>query len=74
VRQEAAAGTGKGRPDQPYRMRLPGFLLDEDEVGLGDVIKRATSLAGIKPCAGCARRAETLNRALSFTTVRRARR
>ena len=27
----------------PYRVRIPGFVA-ETEVGLGDVIKRATSL------------------------------
>ena len=51
---------------QPYRVRLPGFITDED-VGLGDVIKRATSAVGIKPCGGCARRAATLNRWMSFS-------
>jgi hypothetical protein len=74
VRREAATDTGEDRLDQPYRMRLPGFLLDDNEVGLGDVIKRATSLAGIRPCVGCARRAEALNRVLSFTAVRRGHR
>jgi hypothetical protein len=46
---------------QPYRVRLPGFITEE-EVGLGDVIKRATSSVGIKPCGGCERRAAALNR------------
>jgi hypothetical protein len=41
-------------------VRLPGFTADTD-VGLGDVIKRATSLVGIKPCGGCVERAATLN-------------
>jgi len=35
----------------PHRVRLPGFLV-EQEIGLGDVIKRATSAIGIRPCAG----------------------
>ena len=51
---------------QPYRVRLPGFISDE-EVGLGDVIKRATSAVGIRPCSGCARRAAALNRWVTFT-------
>jgi hypothetical protein len=51
---------------QPYRVRLPGFVSDED-VGLGDVIKRVTSTAGIRPCGGCAQRAATLNRWLVFS-------
>lgn len=51
---------------QPYRVRLPGFLSDE-EVGLGDAIKRVTYTGGIKPCGGCERRAATLNRWFVFT-------
>ncbi len=51
---------------QSYRVRLPGFISHED-VGLGDVIKRATSAAGIRPCGGCARRAAALNRWLTFS-------
>ncbi len=60
-----------GRPRQeggrqPYRVRLPGFVSDQD-VGLGDAIKHATSTIGISPCGGCARRAATLNRWLAFS-------
>jgi hypothetical protein len=51
-------------PPQP--VRLPGFLI-EHEIGLGDVIKRATSVIGIRPCAGCQRRAATLNRWMRFS-------
>ena len=54
---------------QPYRVRLPGFVTDED-IGLGDVIKRATSTLGIRPCGGCERRAAALNRWLAFTDRR----
>jgi hypothetical protein len=50
----------------PHRIRLPGFVMDE-EMGLGDVIKRATSYIGIKPCGGCERRAAMLNRWMVFT-------
>jgi hypothetical protein len=62
----------KAKPEQqqaqrePHRVRLPGFLVEE-EVGLGDVIKRASSSAGIKPCGGCAARAARLNRWMVFT-------
>jgi hypothetical protein len=56
-------------PDQsehaPRRARLPGFITD-DKIGLGDVIKRATSYVGIKPCGGCERRAAALNRWVVF--------
>lgn len=54
---------------QPHQVRLPGFISDE-EIGLGDVIKRATSAVGIRPCDGCARRAATLNRWMVFTSGR----
>ena len=57
-------------PDQselpPHRVRLPGFITDE-EIGLGDVIKRATSYFGMQPCGGCERRAAALNRWMVFT-------
>jgi hypothetical protein len=51
---------------QPHRVRLPGFLTDV-EIGLGDVMKKATSYIGIRPCVGCERRAATLNKWLVFT-------
>ncbi len=57
----------KQQPDsKPVRVRLPGFVND-NEIGLGDAIKRATSAMGIKPCGGCQKRAETLNRFVRFT-------
>jgi hypothetical protein len=52
--------------DEPRRVRLPGFVRDE-EIGLGDVIKRATTLFGARPCAACGRRAANLNRRIVFT-------
>jgi len=54
------------RRGKPHQIRLPGFVSDEP-VGLGDAIKRATSVAGIKPCGGCNRRARKLNSWLVFT-------
>jgi len=51
---------------QPYRVHLPGFIRDE-EIGLGDVIKRVTSAIGIRPCGSCEARAAVLNRWLAFT-------
>jgi hypothetical protein len=46
--------------NQPYRIRLPGFVSDK-EIGLGDAVKRVTYALGIKPCGGCERRAALLN-------------
>lgn len=54
-----------------YRARLPGFIGDE-EVGLGNVIKRVTSVFGIRPCSACERRAATLNHWLVFTGRRKS--
>lgn len=50
----------------PHRVRLPGFITEE-EIGLGDAIKRATAYLGIKPCGGCESRATALNRWLVFS-------
>ena len=50
---------------ETHRVRLPGFIT-EKEIGLGDVIKRATSGVGIRPCADAETRAAALNRWLSF--------
>jgi hypothetical protein len=47
-------------------VRLPGFLIEE-EIGLGDLIKKSTYAMGIKPCGGCERRAAALNRWMSFS-------
>ena len=57
--------TVKTAGEQPFRVKVPGFLTDE-EVGLGDVIKRVTSRLGIRQCGGCRNRAEILNNWLIF--------
>lgn len=51
---------------KPHRVRLPGFLIEE-ETGLGDAIKRVTYAMGIKPCGGCEKRAALLNRWAHFS-------
>jgi hypothetical protein len=51
---------------QPHRVRLPGFMVEED-MGLGDVVKRVTYAMGIKPCGGCETRAAALNRWMVFS-------
>jgi hypothetical protein len=63
---DSRAGGADRRQPQPHRVRLPGFVA-ETEVGLGEMIKRATSLAGIKPCGPCLERAAGLNRWLVFS-------
>jgi len=66
VNERPTDHSGPRPGDEPRRVRLPGFVPDE-AIGLGDVIKRATSAAGIKPCGGCAQRAARLNSRLVFT-------
>lgn len=52
--------------NEPFRIRLPGFIRNED-IGLGDVVRRVTYAAGIRPCGGCDKRAAALNRRVMFT-------
>lgn len=55
------------QPEHPaHRVRLPGFVTDED-VGLGDFVKRMTYSVGIRPCGGCEQRAAALNRWVGFS-------
>jgi hypothetical protein len=63
---ESEAGRAGQGPPEPHRIRLPGFIT-ETEVGIGDVIKRATSLVGIRPCGSCRERATSLNRWMVFS-------
>jgi len=65
-RYETTKLDGDEPQPQPHRVRLPGFLIDE-EIGLGDSIKRITYAMGIKSCGGCEQRAAALNRWMYFT-------
>ena len=49
-----------------HRVHLPGFVTDED-IGLGDVVKRMTYAVGIRPCGGCEGRAAALNSWMTFS-------
>ena len=40
----------------------------QQDIGLGDVVKKVTGAVGIKPCAPCLRRAEWLNQRVVFTS------
>jgi hypothetical protein len=64
--QTEAEDSNAPREATPLRVRLPGFIKDE-EVGLGDEIKRVTYAFGLQPCGGCERRAIALNRWIVFT-------
>ncbi len=63
-KQSVAPSETTERPT--HQVRLPGFLIEE-EVGVGDLIKKATYAMGIKPCPGCERRATALNRWMTFS-------
>ena len=63
---EGARAVNAAHKREPFKVRLPGFVSDAD-VGLGDVVKRATSYLGVMPCGGCEQRAATLNRWVTFT-------
>jgi hypothetical protein len=62
-KREREAGVSK---HPPHHVRLPGFLIEE-EVGLGDLIKKTTYAMGIKPCGGCEKRTAALNRWMTFS-------
>lgn len=49
---------------KPARLRLPGFVREE-EIGLGDLVSRTAAAIGVRPCGGCGRRAEAMNRWMS---------
>ena len=65
--KKKSTSASKKKKDEraPHRVPLPGFITEE-EVGLGDVIKRVTQTFGIKPCGNCEQRAAKLNRWLVF--------
>ena len=66
--KESESNNSPNQSDHPtHQMRLPGFITDE-EIGLGDVLKRVTSYIGIKTCGGCERRAAALNSWVVFTS------
>jgi hypothetical protein len=57
-----------GMPWQSGSVHKVGVPLPlSEEVGLGEVIKRATAALGIPACLPCKRRAEALNRRVVFT-------
>jgi hypothetical protein len=53
-----------------YSVRVPSFFTKGD-IGLGDLVKRATSSLGYKACTGCEQRAAALNRWVVFSSDRK---
>lgn len=66
MKEKQSIGNDQKELRQPHHVRLPGFLIDE-EIGLGDAVKRITYAMGIKPCGGCEKRAQALNRWVRFS-------
>ena len=58
---------GESAADEPasegaaVRVPIPG-LRPEQDIGLGSLFARVTSAFGVKPCGGCDRRKEALDR------------
>jgi hypothetical protein len=65
-KRETTSDPGKRTKRGPHRVRLPGFLVEE-EIGLGDAIKRVTYAIGINTCGDCEARAAALNGWLRFS-------
>lgn len=65
-KEEATEVRKVEKQQKPHRVRLPGFLIEE-ETGLGDAIKRVSYAMGIKPCGGCEKRVAVLNRWVHFS-------
>lgn len=57
----------EGDRDEKKRepIRLPNFG-NQREIGLGDLISSVASRMHVPPCGGCGRRAERLNRLVTF--------
>jgi hypothetical protein len=68
--EKDAGNTGRTGKAGRRQVRIPGFISDED-LGLGDAVTRATRRVGIRPCGGCARRAEAMNRWLTLSPGKR---
>jgi hypothetical protein len=66
MKEKKAVKKSKEEESPPHRVRLPGFLIEQD-IGLGDAIKHVTYAMGIKPCGGCEKRAAALNRWIRFS-------
>ncbi|MFI1965272.1 hypothetical protein ACH429_14365 [Streptomyces pathocidini] len=67
IRTKRETEPSASRPAR-FRVRLPGFLVEEEEIGLGDAIKKATTAAGIRPCGGCHGRAAALDQWVRFVS------
>jgi hypothetical protein len=54
---------GQRKPEKaPHRISLPGWMLKEEEIGLGEGLERVFHRMGARSCPGCKMRAAALNR------------
>lgn len=53
---------GQGVTAAKHEMRIPVRGIPEEGIGVGDAVKRVTDAFRIKPCNGCERRRNVLNR------------
>jgi hypothetical protein len=63
--EDGAESTNARGDGGRHRVRLPRFIVHEP-IGTGQLIKRATSAVGVRPCAPCEQRAARLDRWLRF--------
>tara|TARA_R100001463_G_scaffold94597_1_gene149148 strand:+ start:349 stop:618 length:270 start_codon:yes stop_codon:yes gene_type:complete len=60
-----SCGLGKCEGDDLFECCANCTHYEGRDRGLGDTIKRATTAVGIKPCGGCQKRREQLNKMTS---------
>ena len=56
------------QPTKPFQIALPGV---KHEIGLGELLARASKMVGVRHCAGCSGRAVTLDQIAMVTGRRR---
>ena len=57
-----AVGAAAPRHQAMHEVRLPVPGIPQEGIGVGDLIRRMTDVLHIKPCRGCERRRQVLNR------------
>jgi hypothetical protein len=62
----------KPAADKPSALHIPlPAFVTKKEIGLGNLIGRATSAIGIKPCGSCKKRAAALDKKVVFGPARK---
>lgn len=63
-------GTTEAVPEPRFNITIPWWEQGRT-AGAGDVVEKAASAVGVKPCGGCKRRRKALNRVFGFKGKRR---